>query len=112
MTSIHTVALTIALLAPGFAQTPVPARTSDGQPDLQGMYTRNGVVGLEAKPPENPIDPSGNHPLWVPSLGHGLDPYTKISADGANVLRGGQRRQQRRSGIVDPPDKNLPWRPE
>ncbi len=31
------------------------------QPDLQGMYTRNGVVGLEAMPPENPIDPSGKN---------------------------------------------------
>src|SRR5450755_3795509 len=79
-----------------------PARTPDGQPDLQGMYTRNGVVGLEAKPPENPIDPSGNNPLSVSNRGDGLGPYPKIFGEGATALRGGQRRQQRRTGIVDP----------
>jgi hypothetical protein len=120
MTSMNAIALVAALLAPTFvqAQTPandkpfIPARTPDGQPDLQGMYTRNGVVGLEAKPPENPIDPSGNNPLSVSNRGDGLGPYPKIFGEGATALRGGQRRQQRGTGIVDPPDRNLPWRPE
>lgn len=121
MTSISTIALAAVLMVPVCAQTPaatpdakpfVSARTPDGQPDLQGMYTRNGVVGLEAKPPENPIDPSGNNPLSVSNRGDGLGPYPKIFGDGATALRGGQRRQQRRTGIVDPPDRNLPWRPE
>jgi hypothetical protein len=89
----------------------VPARTPDGQPDLQGMYTRNGVVGLEAKPPTNPIDPSGNNPLSVSNRGDGLGPYPGIFGQGGSVLRNGAR-QQRRTGIVDPADKNLPWRPE
>jgi hypothetical protein len=99
------------------AQTPAPkpftpARTPDGQPDLQGMYTRNGVVGLEANPPENPIDPSGKNSLSVSTRDDGLGPYPKIFGQGGAVLRGGQGRQKRAAGIVDPPDRNLPWRPE
>ncbi len=82
------------------------------QPDLQGMYTRNGVVGLEAMPPENPIDPSGKNALSVSNRSDGLGPYPKVFGEGGAVLRAGQARQQRRTGIVDPPDKNLPWRPE
>ena len=99
------------------AQTPVkaqawtPSRTPDGQPDLQGMYTRNGIVGLEAQPPENPIDPGGKNPLSVSTRADGLGPYPKVFGQGGAVLRGGQR-QQRRTGIVDPEDKKLPWRPE
>jgi hypothetical protein len=110
--------LSIGALA--LAQTPgtstsnpfSPTRTPDGQPDLQGMYTRNGVVGLEAKPPVNPIDPSGNNSLSVSNRGDGLGPYPKIFGEGGAALRGGQARQPRRTGIVDPPDKNLPWKPE
>ena len=98
-------ALSIAAVASGQARTP------DGQPDMQGMYTRNGVVGLEAKPPTNPIDPSGNNPLSVSNRGDGLGPYPGIFGQGGSVLRNGAR-QQRRTGIVDPADKTLPWRPE
>ena len=88
-----------------------PGRTPDGQPDMQGMYSRNGVVGLEAHPPVNPIDPSGNNPLSVSTRSDGLGPYPKIFGEGGVVLRGGKR-QQRRAGIIDPEDKNLPWKPE
>ncbi|HEY6342348.1 MAG TPA: hypothetical protein VIY49_12715 [Bryobacteraceae bacterium] len=98
----------LAWLPPAFGQ----GRTPDGQPDIQGMYTRNGVVGLEAKPPVNPIDPSGANPLSVSNRGDGLGPYPSIFGRGGTVLRGGQGRGQRRTGIVDPPDRNLPWRPE
>ena len=100
--------VTLALSASARSAAP---RTPDGQPDLQGMYTRNGVVGLEANAPENPIDPGGKNPLSVSNRGDGLGPYPKIFGEGGAVLRGGQR-QQRRAGIVDPPDKKLPWRPE
>lgn len=109
----------LLLIAAGFlvaahlcAQTYTPPRTPDGQPDIQGMYTRNGVVGLEAKPPENPIDPSGKNPLSVSTRGDGLGPYPKVFGEGGTVLRGNQARQQRRTGIIDPPDRNLPWKPE
>ncbi len=88
------------------------AHTPDGQPELAGMYTRNGVVGLEANAPENPIDPSGKNPLSVSNRGDGLGPYPKIFGEGGAVLRGGQQRQQRRTGIIDPPNKILPWIPE
>jgi hypothetical protein len=85
---------------------------ASAQPKLDGMYTRNGVVGLEANAPDNPIDPSGKNPLSVSNRGDGLGPYPKIFGEGGAVLRGGQRRQQRRTGIVDPPNKILPWIPE
>src|SRR5579863_7941792 len=100
--TILTILLTTAIARAQF----VPARTPDGQPDLQGMYTRNGVVGLEAKPPVNPIDPSGNNPLSVSNRGDGLGPYPGIFGQGGSVLRTAGR-QQRRTGIVDPADKNL-----
>src|SRR5258707_11273849 len=38
--------------------------------------------------------------------------YPRVFGEGGTVLRGGQGRQQRRTGIVDPADKNLPWRSE
>jgi len=91
-------------------QTYTPPRTPDGQPDIQGMYSRNGVVGLEANPPENPIDPSDKNPLSVSARGDGLGPYPKIFQEGGSKIR--QGRQQRRTGIIDPPDRKLPWRPE
>jgi hypothetical protein len=84
---------------------------ASAQPNLEGMYTRNGVVGLEANAPENPIDPSGKNPLSVSNRGDGLGPYPKIFGEGGSVLRGGQQRQQHRTGIVDPPNKILPWIP-
>src|SRR5205814_1435561 len=95
----------LAMLAVVSAQAQfVPARTPDGQPDMQGMYTRNGVVGTEAKPPTNPIDPGGTNPLSVSNRGDGLGPYPGIFGHGGSVLRGGQARQQRRTGIVEPAD--------
>ena len=113
LTNLIMAVVAACLLAPHLAaQGWTPPRTPDGQPDLQGMYTRNGVVDLEAQPPVNPIDPSGRNPLSVSNRGDGLGPYPKVFGEGGTVLRGGQRRQQRRVGIVDPADKNLPWRPE
>lgn len=88
-----------------------PARTADGQPDMQGTYTRNGVVGLEANAPDNPIDPGGKNPLSVSQRGDGLGPYPGIFGEGGALLRGGQRRA-RGNGIVDPEDRKLPWKPE
>lgn len=92
-------------------QTYTAPRTADDQPDIQGLYTRNGVVGLEAQPPVNPIDPSGKNPLSVSNRSDGLGPYPKVFGQGGAVLRAGQARQQHPTGIVDPPDRNLPWKP-
>src|SRR5215467_5045268 len=105
--------LTIALFLTAVSLVGQTAsRTPDGQPDIQGMYTRNGVVGLEAQPPENPIDPSSKSPLSVSNRGDGLGPYPGIFGQGGAALRGGQGRQQRQTGIVDPADRKLPWKPE
>src|SRR3989475_9074222 len=87
-------------------------RLSDGQPDMQGMYTRTGVKALEAEPPFNPIDPGEKNPFSVSNREDGLGPYPRIFGQGGNVLRGGQQRTQRRLGIVFPEDRKLPWRPE
>jgi len=88
------------------------ARLPDGQPNMQGMYTRTGVKGLESEPPFNPIDPGEKNPLSVSNRGDGLGPYPRIFGEGGNVLRGRQARAQRPTGIVFPADKKLPWRPE
>src|SRR3989442_1894733 len=87
-------------------------RLSDGQPDMQGMYTRTGVKALEAEPPFNPIDPGEKNPFSVSNREDGLGPYPRIFGQGGNVLRGGQQRAQRRAGIIFPENKKLPWRPE
>jgi hypothetical protein len=82
------------------------------QPEIQGMYTRNGVVGLEANPPVNPIDPSDKNPYSVSNRGDGLGPYPKVFQQGGAAIRARQGRPQRRTGIIDPADRHLPWRPE
>src|SRR5262245_18977415 len=91
---------------------PGPARLPDGQPNMQGIYTRNGIGGLEAEPPVNPIDPSARNPLSVSNRGDGLGPYPGVFGQGGQALRGpaGQcgAAQKRATGIVDPPDRKLP----
>jgi hypothetical protein len=97
-----------------------PPRTPDGQPDIQGRFTRNGVgaagtgqsgqVWAEANPPVDPLDPGPANPLSVSDRGDGFGPYPK-------EFNGVPRKPdpnapKRRVGIVDPPDKKLPWRPE
>jgi hypothetical protein len=104
--------VTTILLIVGMASAQSPARLADGQPNMQGMYTRTGVKGLEAVPPFNPIDPGQTNPLSVSNREDGLGPYPRIFGQGGNVLRGQQQRVQRRTGIVFPEDKKLPWRPE
>jgi len=88
-----------------------PPKLADGQPDLQGVYTRTGVKALEAEPPENPIDPSARNSLSVSQRGDGLGPYPGIFGQVGTVLRGAQP-DQRRTGIIDPPDRKIPWHPE
>src|SRR5262245_19469620 len=104
-----------ALMALALAASTVSAQSGklpDGQPNVQGMYTRAGVKGLEAEPPFNPIDPGERNPLSVSNREDGLGPYPRIFGQGGNVLRGQQQRVQRRTGIVFPENKKLPWRPE
>jgi hypothetical protein len=110
LSNSHVVVISILLLAP-VANAQVP-RLPDGQPDIQGMYTRNGVRGIEANAPASLIDPGEKNSLSVSNRGDGLGPYPRIFGQGAQTLRGAQQPQQRRTGIVDPPDRKLPWRPE
>jgi hypothetical protein len=103
--------ISIVLLA-SVATGQSPKKLPDGQPNMQGMYTRAGVKALEAEPPFNPIDPGEKNPFSVSNREDGLGPYPRIFGQGGNVLRGAQQRTQRRLGIVFPEDRKLPWRPE
>jgi hypothetical protein len=102
----------LLVVSTAFAQSGARSRLPDGQPNMQGLYTRAGVKGLEAEPPFNPIDPGEKNPFSVSNREDGLGPYPRIFGQGSNVLRGSQQRAQRRVGIVFPEDKKLPWRPE
>ena len=109
-----------AAAKPASGKTWTPPRTPDGQPDIQGRYARNGVgaggtgqsgaVWAEANPPEDPLDPGKGNPLSVSDRGDGFGPYPKEF--NGPPRKAEPRQQQRRLGIVDPPDKKLPWRPE
>jgi hypothetical protein len=105
-------ALSAMLLTASILSAQSSNRLADGQPNMQGMYTRTGVKSLEAEPPFNPIDPGEKNPLSVSNREDGLGPYPRIFGQGGNVLRAGQQRGQRPSGIVSPENRKLPWRPE
>src|SRR5882724_12055565 len=103
LSSSHAALISILLLVPAAgAQTP---RLPDGQPDIQGMYTRTGVRGIEADAPASLIDPGEKNSLSVSNRGDGLGPYPRIFGQGGNVLRGQQPRAQRPTGIVFPANK-------
>ncbi len=91
-----------------------PKLLPDGQPDMQGMYLRNGIRGggVEADAPSSPLDPGERNPQSVSNRGDGLGPYPRIFGEGNATLRGAGPRPQRRTGIIDPADRKLPWRPE
>ena len=109
---LNAVAALIVLVFAASILSAQSGKLPDGQPIMQGMYTRAGVKGLEAEPPFNPIDPGEKNPLSVSNREDGLGPYPRIFGQGGNVLRGAQQRAQRRTGIVFPENKKLPWRPE
>jgi hypothetical protein len=104
------------------ATTPAPARTPDGQPDIQGLYVRRGIWGLadderEANGPRGKEDPleddeysevPDNPKAWYQGSGKNF-PQGGV---GGVTLVGPAPAEPRRFGLVDPPDRILPWKPE
>ena len=110
------------------AKSYTPARTPDGQPDIQGVYQRRGVGGLDGGAleaqdhrPENPLDPTEGNPLSVSDRPDGLkntdsgflaqigEKVTQPRGNPRQQRGGGQ--QQQLMGIAEP-GRILPWKPE
>jgi hypothetical protein len=100
-------------------------RTPDGKPDIHGTWTKEGGQLNEANPPGDEI-PLLSKKLRQGALGSiGEEPagFTGgadgrgTSGEGKPGPRMGVRPQHEpnpapRTGIVDPPDRILPWRPD
>lgn len=82
-----------------------PPRTPDGQPDMQGIWSRPSINFREegVKYPAANAGPDGQNDIPYPEL---------WQRSNSGDLRDVSRRVQLPVGIVDPPDKKLPWRPE
>ncbi len=103
-----------------------PSRTPDGQPDIQGTYARSGIWGLavqelESNGPrgkEDPLDDTGYNRPGPPGYKKFPDGPSPNDAkpQGENSalvpLAGPPPASTWRVGLVDPPDKILPWKPE
>jgi len=127
-------AVSVTALVPAAAQAPAaksqwtPARTPDGQPDIQGAYARAGIYGLapqqmESNGPhgaENPLEdtaysflPDGQKRAGRRSKeSSDEDPQPQGEGGRAVPLVGPAPPGPWRLGLVDPPDKVLPWKPE
>jgi hypothetical protein len=105
-----------------------PPSTPDGQPDIQGIYARAGIWGLapeqhDANAPHGKEDPSDDSEYNILPGGQrrtrrssaSTEPreYRPQGEDGAIVpLAGPIPAGVGHVGLVDPPDKILPWKPE
>jgi hypothetical protein len=83
-----------------------PPRTPDGQPDMQGIWSRPTINFREegVKYPGGNPAPEGQSDISYPEL---------WQRSNSGDLREGSRDGVRLpTGIIDPPGKKLPWRPE
>lgn len=109
------------------AKTWAPERTPDGQPDIQGSYARAGIYGLapqqmESNGPhgaENPLEdsaysrlPSGERKRGRNEASADDSPRPQGEGGAALPLVGPAPPGPWRLGLVDPPNKVLPWKPE
>ena len=122
--SALTVIMLVTLLplpASGQAQSAnqwMPPRTSDGQPDIQGVWTNFDPTPFEA-PSEVDLDRLALLARWFP--GTNQPPSTPASVD-PNAVRevsgfvdgpgSAPRNPRRRSMVVDPPNGRIPVREE
>jgi hypothetical protein len=79
-----------------------PPRTSDGHPDMQGIWARRGAAMGEANPPKSPLSEFG-------STGQ---PYPTVFNTGVVTAQDRSALANRPSGIIEPANRVLPWRPE
>src|SRR5579871_1359780 len=108
-------------IAPGKSSRTL-ALTADGQPDIQGIYARRGIwgpntEGLESNGPhgaENPLEDTlySEPPDGVRRERNTTENFNQGGAVGPVALTGPPPVEPRRLGLVDPPNKVLPWKPE
>jgi hypothetical protein len=110
MRALMTVGLLIGAAVGGIAQAPQPganpetwkpARTPHGQPDFQGVWHRLGAGVREQGVTYPPVNVNDDIPY--PQLFQQSN-----TGDVQNVVKA----PSLPTGIVDPPDQKLPWRPE
>ena len=104
----------------------MPSKTPDGQPDIQGIYARRGVHGLasyerESNGPQGKEDPLEDAGFSRPPDGErvrynngeaGNQNFNQGGAVGPVSLAGPPPAETPRFGLIDPPNKILPWIPE
>jgi len=85
-------------------------RTPDGQPDIRGVWSKTGGGIQEAHPPKTPLNDTKNAE-GADAFGVNAEPigFSNVTTEKARIAPEGPRRT---TGVVDPPDKVLPWRPE
>src|SRR5215471_7498959 len=77
-------------------------RTPDGHPDMQGMWARRGVQMAEANAPKSPLG----------EFGATGQPYPTVFNTGVFTEQDRSALANRPAGVVDPANRELPWRPE
>ena len=77
-------------------------RTPDGHPDMQGMWARRGAAMAEANAPKTPLG----------EFGTTGQPYPTVFNTGVSTPQAAAALASRPTGIIEPENRVLPWRPE